>query len=176
MSFALFKKSSSTKIGEYEPWFELKGRAARIELSAYVAGISYFAGLMLVGEKTIIAAIDHAPWVFLVIASCFAAFLGSVVIIQGRMGFAASANTFGKPNHLVTGGIFQYSRNPIFLAFWLPLLSLTVLSIPASLFALALYIVVMNLTVLRTEERDLSTLFGHVYTDYAARVPRWILV
>ena len=174
MSFALFKKSSAAKIGELEPLFELKGRAARIELSAYVAGFSYFIGVILVGEKTIIAAIQNTPLVFLALAACFATFLGSVVVIQGRLGFAASANTFGTPNHLVTGGIFQYSRNPIFLAFWLPLLSLTLLSIPAGLFALALYIVTMNLTVLRTEERDLTELFGHAYTAYAAKVPRWI--
>jgi protein-S-isoprenylcysteine O-methyltransferase Ste14 len=176
MNFALFKKSSAAKIGELAPLFELKGRAARIELSAYVAGLSYFSGVMLAGEKTITTAIANAPWVFLVIAGCFAAFLALVVIIQGRMGFAASANTFGTPNQLVTEGIFQYSRNPIFLAFWLPLLSLTLLSIPAGLFALALYIVAMNLTVLRTEERDLTKLFGHVYTAYAAKVPRWIFV
>ena len=32
----------------------------------------------------------------------------------------------------------------------------------------------MNLTVLRTEERDLTELFGHAYTAYAVKVPRWI--
>ncbi len=176
MNFAVFKKSTHAKIGELPPLFELKGRAARIELSAYVAGVSYFSGVMLTGEKAILTALEQTPSVFLILAACFAAFLLSVVIIQGRMGFAASANTFGKPNQLVTGGIFQYSRNPIFLAFWLPLLSLTLLSVQAGLFALAFYIVAMNLTVLRTEERDLTQLFGHVYTTYAAKVPRWIFL
>lgn len=176
MILDLFKKSPRAKIGELQPLFELKGRAARIELSAYVAGVSYFIGVMLAGERAIVTTIQQTPSVFLILAVCFAMFLVSVVIIQGRMGFAASANTFGTPNQLVTGGVFQYSRNPIFLAFWMPLLSLTMLSVPAGLFAWTFYIGAMNLTVLRTEERDLTKLFGHVYTTYAAKVPRWIFV
>ena len=167
--------SKVAKIGEAAPLFELKGKAGRIELSAWLAMSSYFIGVLLVGEKQLMAKFTATPWVFAWVGLSFVAFLASVVFIQGRMGFAASANTFGKPNHLVTGGLFQFSRNPIFLAFWLPLLSLTLLSVGAGLFALGFYVVSMNLTVLRTEERDLTKLFGQTYRDYAAKVPRWIL-
>ncbi len=167
-------EANGMKIGEAKPLFELKGKAGRIELSAWVAGFSYFIGVLIVGQNRLLAVASTAPSKFLIVAACFAAFLVSVVFIQGRMGFAASANTFGKPHHLVTEGLFQYSRNPIFLAFWLPLVSLTLLSVAAGLFALGFYIVVMNLTVLRTEERDLTKLFGQTYIDYATKVPRWI--
>lgn len=161
-------------IGKQQPLFELKGKAARIELSAWLAGISYFVGVLLVGQETLIAKFNTAFHLCAIVVACFAIFIASVVYIQKHMGFAASANTFGKPNHLVTSGLFEYSRNPIYLAFWLPLLSLCLLFWPAGLFALACYVVTMNLTVLRAEERDLKNLFGQTYTDYAAKVPRWI--
>ena len=165
------KLRNVTGLGQRAPLFELKGRWARIELSAYVAGLSYLLGLLLVGEQKLTAA---SPLTLIILAACFLAFLISVVTIQGRMGFAPSANTFGKPQHLVTEGIFQYSRNPIFVAFLLPLISLSLLSLIAATVATAVYMVVMTLTVLRTEERDLVQLFGQTYVDYAAKVPRWL--
>ncbi len=158
-------------LGQRAPLFELKGHWARIELSAYVAGLSYLLGLLLVGEQRLTAA---SPLTLIILVACFMAFLISVVAIQGRMGFAPSANTFGKPQHLVTAGIFQYSRNPIFAAFLLPLISLSLLSLIAATVATAVYMAVMTLTVLRTEERDLVQLFGQTYVDYAAKVPRWL--
>ena len=164
-------KRNIAGLGERAPLFELKGRWARIELSAYVAGLSYFLGLLLVGDQRLTSA---SPLVLIILAGCFLAFLISVVAIQGRMGFAPSANTFGKPQHLVTAGIFQYSRNPIFAAFLLPLVSLSLLSWLAAAVATAAYMTVMTLTVLRTEERDLVQLFGQTYVDYAAKVPRWL--
>ena len=164
-------KRNIAGLGERAPLFELKGRWARIELSAYVAGLSYLLGLLLVGEQRLTAA---SPLVLIVLLACFLAFLISVVAIQGRMGFAPSANTFGKPQHLVTGGIFQYSRNPIFAAFLLPLISLSLLSLVAAAVSTAAYMAVMTLTVLRTEEQDLVRLFGQTYVDYAAKVPRWL--
>jgi protein-S-isoprenylcysteine O-methyltransferase Ste14 len=174
MSFASFKKLGNAEIGELAPIFELKGRAARIELSAWLAGLSFFIGFYLVGEKALVAMFEGSPLNYLMIAASFIIFLVSVLFIQGRMGFAVSANTFGKPNHLVTEGVFKYSRNPIYLAFWLPLMSLVLVSIPAAIFAFAFYVVSMNLTVLRAEERDLVALFGQTYKDYAEKVPRWI--
>ena len=164
-------KRNTSGLGQSAPLFELKGKWARIELSAYVASLSYVLGILLVGEQKLTAA---SPAILAVLFICFLAFLISVVIIQGRMGFAPSANTFGKPQHLVTAGIFQYSRNPIFAAFLLPLISLAILSVSAAAIATAVYMVVMNLTVLRTEERDLVKLFGQTYVDYASKVPRWL--
>jgi protein-S-isoprenylcysteine O-methyltransferase Ste14 len=165
-----------TRIGQAAPLFELKGFAARIELSAWLAGLSYFIGILIVGQDRLLVMATEAPSKIIVLGASFGLFIFSVLFIQGKMGFAVSANTFGKPNHLVTAGLFQYSRNPIYLAFWMPLLSISVVSIPASLVALALYVVSMNLTVLRTEERDLKNLFGQTYLDYAQKVPRWILI
>jgi protein-S-isoprenylcysteine O-methyltransferase Ste14 len=156
-----------TRIGQAAPLFELKG---------FAAGLSYFIGILIVGQDRLLVMATEAPSKIIVLGASFGLFIFSVLFIQGKMGFAVSANTFGKPNHLVTEGLFQYSRNPIYLAFWMPLLSISVVSIPASLVALALYVVSMNLTVLRTEERDLKNLFGQIYLDYAQKVPRWILI
>lgn len=76
---------------------------------------------------------------------------------------------------LVTGGVYRITRNPMYLgmacllsawAFWLgawwPLLG------PV---AFVLYITRFQI---RPEERALTTLFGRAYTDYTARVRRWL--
>jgi protein-S-isoprenylcysteine O-methyltransferase Ste14 len=167
--------TSTGKIGDAKPLFELKGKAARIELSAWLAWLSLFLGVLMIGQNRLTAAYALSPLPFWAIAAAIIVFFLCVFFIQRHMGFAASANSFGTPNQLVTSGIFQYSRNPIYLAFWLPLLALCLVWWPAGVFALFVYIVSMNLTVLRTEERDLVNLFGQTYVDYAAKVPRWIL-
>jgi len=76
---------------------------------------------------------------------------------------------------LVTGGIFAYTRNPMYLgmATWLLawaawLGTLNALSGPA---AFVLYI--GRFQVL-PEERALAQLFGAAFTDYRAKVRRWL--
>ena len=85
------------------------------------------------------------------------------------------ANTFGAPGHLVTSGIFGYSRNPIYVAFFIPLASIAVFSISGAIAAIALYVLAMNLTVIRKEERDLLAAFGDEYAHYLSSAPRWLI-
>ena len=104
----------------------------------------------------------------------YLAFLLSVLLLQRHMRLSLTASTFGKPQQLVTSGIFRYSRNPIYVAFLLPLASLSVLSLPAAAAAMAFYVLAMNLTIIRSEERDLQQLFGADFTRYKADAPRWL--
>lgn len=156
-----------------QPLFELKGRAGRIDLSAWISGLSYGLGLLLAADA-LAATIASGSALLWLLPMAYLAFLLSVLLLQRHMRLSLTASTFGKPQQLVTSGIFRYSRNPIYVAFLLPLASLSVLSLPAAAAAMAFYVLAMNLTIIRSEERDLQQLFGADFTRYKADAPRWL--
>ena len=76
---------------------------------------------------------------------------------------------------LATAGPYRVSRNPIYLALTLFYLGLGLAA--GSLWVLVLAgpaLAVMQLGVVRREERYLERKFGAAYLDYARRVRRWI--
>ncbi len=76
---------------------------------------------------------------------------------------------------LVTGGIYRFSRNPIYVALSLIYAGLAVTA--DSLWALALLapvLVVIRYGVIVREERYLEAKFGDGYRRYKASVRRWI--
>ena len=84
-------------------------------------------------------------------------------------------HTFKKPKKLVTDGMFQYSRNPIYLGFTAALLgvaflfgSLTAL-IPVLFFFLA-----ANFWYIPFEEKNMQMVFGQSYSFYSRKVRRWL--
>lgn len=165
----------NTPIHFAEPLFELKGSASKIDLSAWISGVSYSLGLLLVAQDRVNVSPEQSPAISITLVMVLTVFFATVIMIQRHMRISILANSFGAPTQLVTSGIFKYSRNPIYVAFLLPLASLALLSLSAAVLAIAFYVTAMNLTVLRKEERDLSQAFGKTYAEYAAKVPRWIL-
>ncbi|MFC0250812.1 methyltransferase family protein [Massilia consociata] len=75
---------------------------------------------------------------------------------------------------LVTTGLFALSRNPIFLAMRLSLLSLVLLRPNAVTVALMLVGEVLMQLQVRLEEAFLRELHGAPYAAYCARVRRWL--
>ncbi len=159
-----------------EPVFELEGSASKIDLSAWISGLSFVAGFWIADLSRVASDISKKPELALIMLAAFAAFFGIILLIQNYMKFSLRATSYGQPNNLVTGGIFQYSRNPIYVAFLLPLASIGVFSVGAALAAIILYIGAMNATIIRTEELHLLGKFGKDYKNYLARAPRWLLV
>lgn len=168
-------KSSYPEIGKRQPLLELKGPLAKIDLSAWISGFAYVSGIMIIIAEHHISILQQNPFALIAIAFCLILFFFCITHIQRHMGMSIRAKTYGEPRQLVTSGPFSYTRNPIYVAFLLPLASLALLSLSAAALAVALYVTAMNLTVLRKEERDLSRVFGQTYADYAANVPRWFL-
>jgi protein-S-isoprenylcysteine O-methyltransferase Ste14 len=89
-----------------------------------------------------------------------------------------SAHTHVEPwkpaTMLVTGGIFGWLRNPMYVGLTLILAGLSVLL--ASDWMLVMTIVfmpVIHFGVVRREERYLEAKFGDAYRAYTARVPRY---
>jgi len=76
---------------------------------------------------------------------------------------------------LVTTGIFQYTRNPMYVGLMCLLLSWAVyLSNPISLLCSFGFIAYMNQFQIRPEEHALTALFGDSYKAYTQRVRRWL--
>jgi protein-S-isoprenylcysteine O-methyltransferase Ste14 len=110
----------------------------------------------------------------LLIAST-AVFLLSVIAIQHYMDISLRCSRFGEPAKLVTSGIFAYSRNPIYLAFLVPIGAIGLYAPLAALAGAVGYIATMDAVVIRGEERDLERVFGEDFRAWKSRTPRWLL-
>lgn len=78
------------------------------------------------------------------------------------------------PKKLVITGIYNYSRNPMYLGMFLILIGYFLFSGYLTLLAyLILSIVFFSLVVSRLEEPVLRKKFGEAYENYCQKVPRW---
>jgi protein-S-isoprenylcysteine O-methyltransferase Ste14 len=155
------------------PLFELRGALARLDLSAIIAATVLAIGISSVGADTITQDFLSGGLGVYVMVGSYVAFIASVLYLQKSMRLALSATSFGTAQSLVTHGIFKFSRNPIYLAFFLPLASLAYFSFGTAIASIVIYVTLMNLTVIRKEERDLNQIFGENYAVYRNTVPRW---
>ncbi len=77
--------------------------------------------------------------------------------------------------HLVTTGIFSYSRNPIYIGAILFLIGLALVAkLTWVLLLLPLTVVACYLVLIAPEERYLTAAFGAEYLGYAGAVCRWM--
>ena len=76
---------------------------------------------------------------------------------------------------LVVGGLYRFSRNPIYLA-WLLALSAwgLLLNDGLALLFLPAFVLYMNRFQITPEERTLEKLFGDQYLNYRRQVRRWL--
>jgi protein-S-isoprenylcysteine O-methyltransferase Ste14 len=80
-----------------------------------------------------------------------------------------------KASHLITTGMFGFSRNPIYLADLLVLGAWAIwLGNIFNIALLVVFVVYINRFQITPEERALGTLFGDAYSEYCSRVRRWI--
>lgn len=78
------------------------------------------------------------------------------------------------PNALITGGIFKFTRNPIYLADLLVLAGLALIwgSVPGLLFVPVLGALLQKRFILPEEER-LAEAFGTAFEEYTRGTRRW---
>lgn len=76
---------------------------------------------------------------------------------------------------LVDSGLYAFSRNPMYLALALLLLSICFyLANPFSLFGVLFFVVYITYFQIIPEERALLSIFGEKYRRYCKRVRRWL--
>lgn len=108
------------------------------------------------------------------------AMLGGVISVLGIATFWHAQTTINpmhpeRSTHLVTSGIFHYSRNPMYLGLVITLTGWAV-HLPSALAFLgpvAFGVYIHHFQIL-PEERILAAVFGAEYEHYKARVRRWL--
>jgi len=149
-------------------------RPLAIAASAWITGVSYFIGCVVAGGDHIFSVAMANRSSLVLIPLSYAAFIASVMLIQRYMQLSLTSANFGTPQKLVTTGIFAWSRNPIYAAFFMPLLALASLSWAAAATGLVAYIFLMEIFVIKPEEAELSQIFGQDFTDWKSTTRRWI--
>ena len=113
----------------------------------------------------------------IILGAVFLAYACLMAVLAFRQMSHAGTNVdVRKPTTtIISTGVYAYSRNPMYLAMALIMLSISLLvnTIWIALF-IPIFIIVMNKGVIEREERYLENKFGSVYTDYKMRVRRWI--
>jgi protein-S-isoprenylcysteine O-methyltransferase Ste14 len=82
---------------------------------------------------------------------------------------------FEKSATLITGGVFNYSRNPMYLGFVMILLGVALLlGSLAPFLVIPVFITLMQQRFIRYEEQMLVEIFGQEWRKYVQKVRRWI--
>jgi protein-S-isoprenylcysteine O-methyltransferase Ste14 len=76
---------------------------------------------------------------------------------------------------LVTSGVYQYSRNPMYVGMFFCLVGIVLYtSNPLNILFIALFVWYMNKYQIIPEEAFLTDKFGASYTEYMKTVRRWL--
>ena len=159
-------------------------RARRMKSIAFAVGAAVMGGIFVVGPVAMIALnrrLDWPTW-----ESRVSAIIGGFLILGGIALLAYCSRLFDRfgggtpvplqpPSQLVTAGVYRYSRNPIYVGDLAILFGLFLHRGELALLLYALAIAAgLQVWVVVHEEPTLQQRFGHEFSAYSARVPRWI--
>ena len=108
------------------------------------------------------------------------ALTGVAIDITGAIAFWRASTTVNplRPANtqtLVTGGLYRFSRNPMYVGQLLVLLAWAIyLAAPLALAGPAAFILFINRFQIGPEERVLAEKFGETFERYKAAVRRWL--
>ncbi len=110
---------------------------------------------------------------------------GTILLISGILinvladnAFRLAGTTvkpFEESTLLVTGGLYRFTRNPMYLGFLLVLTGLAILLGSVTPFLIIpLFIILMERRFISAEERILAARFGGTWQEYETRTRRWV--
>ena len=106
--------------------------------------------------------------------------LAVAISVSGVLAFKKASTTVNplKPDSastLVTVGIFNVSRNPMYLGMATLCLAASIyLNSPVSIALVIAFVLFINRFQIQPEERAMNKLFGDQFVEYSARVRRWL--
>ena len=106
--------------------------------------------------------------------------IGLTIIVIGVKTFHKSATTVNPLNpseacHVVTHGVFSYTRNPMYLGMVIILLGVSIYNgVYIGIIILACFIFYITEFQIKPEEEAMEEIFPGDYTDYLKRVRRWL--
>jgi len=99
----------------------------------------------------------------------------SGLVAFGRAGTTHNPVHIDKASALVTGGVYRFTRNPMYLGLTTLLTALAfAYSAPLTLLGPILFVPLITRLQIVPEERMLREKFGSAYEGYCARVRRWL--
>jgi protein-S-isoprenylcysteine O-methyltransferase Ste14 len=106
----------------------------------------------------------------------FALAFAAVLAVNWQFkGAGTTIKPFQESSALVTGGLFAYSRNPIYVGMVAALLGVFVaLGSLTPIVIVPPFIYIIRTRFIAAEERMLEATFGDAYRDYRNRVRRWL--
>lgn len=134
--------------------------------------VMFFAGWLLPGLKFSFAGQGLIGGVLLLV--------GLALIFLAGMGFSKARTTvlpnmIHKSSSLVTGGIYRFTRNPMYLGMALAIVGAGIgAGNYLTPYALAAFVILITYLQIVEEEAGLAKIFGQEYTDYCTKVRRWI--
>lgn len=116
-----------------------------------------------------------APYHLLGLVLIFAGLLMARQVAKMFEKAQTEIHTFRRPRHLVTKGLFRYSRNPIYLGFATSLLGLSILlSSLVAFIVVLLFVWITDVWYIRYEEQVMIEDFRDDYIRYKSKVRRWL--
>ena len=142
-------------------------------VAVVIAGAMYAAAALL-------APVWALPPNVRVFAALALAGLGAAFDLAGMLAFRKAKTTINpltpqRSSAVVTHGVYRLTRNPMYVGLVLILLGLAVyLASPWALLGPLAFGAFITRFQIQPEERALTARFGTAYTDYCARVRRWL--
>jgi len=105
------------------------------------------------------------------------AFSGFVLMGKARDLFKKYQTTLEieKSNHMISDGVFSKSRNPMYLGMNILIFGFSIFSTNViALFLPFVFMTIVRLIFIRTEEQLMFERFGKDYIEYKKKVKRWI--
>lgn len=114
------------------------------------------------------------PWTLLGVVPFMA---GTTLNLLADSAFKKAQTTvkpFEKSTALITTGVFQISRHPMYLGMFLILIGLAVfMGTITPLIIIVIFAFLMEVVFVRVEERMLERQFGSAWTAYKNKVRKW---
>jgi protein-S-isoprenylcysteine O-methyltransferase Ste14 len=152
-------------------------RFLELRIPPPIVALTIAGGMWLVARSAPVLLLPHIAR--LVVAMVLAV-LGAAVALAGVLSFRRARTTVNplKPETsaaLVTGGVYSFTRNPMYLGMLLALVGWAAyLSSSWSLLGPVLFVVYIARFQILPEEKVLEGLFGASFAEYRRRVGRWI--
>lgn len=117
----------------------------------------------------------QAPWTYLGVIPILAGIAIAAVSVSRFARAETGIIPFDEATTLVTGGLYRFTRNPMYLGMFLILIgaALSMGSI-SPLLPVWLFMLVIRYNFVAGEERFLEHAFGRDYLDFKNKVRRWL--